>query len=79
MYKKGKSSEDRLDRRRLIFYLKEGDELIEKPFSEDSDERLRLALEAADIARLDWDLEGNKVIFSDNFGKILCGNQRDFD
>jgi PAS domain S-box-containing protein len=79
MYKKGKSSEDGLDMKRLIFYLKEGNELIEKPLSEDSEERLRLALEAADIAILDWDLECNKVIFSENFGKILCGDHKDFD
>jgi PAS domain S-box-containing protein len=79
MAKRKKSAGDNTDNRRLMFYLKEGDKLIEKPLSEDSEERLRLALEAADIAILDWDLESNQVTFSDNFGKILCGDQMDFD
>jgi len=45
MNKKKKSEEDNINRRHLIFYLKEGEKLIEKLLSEDSEERLRLALE----------------------------------
>lgn len=74
-----KSADEITDKRRLVFYLKEGDKLIEKPLSEDSEERLRLALEAADIAILDWDLERNRMVFSENFGKILFGNDEGFD
>ena len=74
-----KTIEERNDGERQLFYLKEGDRLLEKQLSENSGERLRLALEAADIAILDWDLETNKIIFSENFGKILCGENGDFD
>jgi PAS domain S-box-containing protein len=37
----------------------------------ESEERLRLALEGADIASWDWDLVTNKVVFSDKFYAVL--------
>lgn len=79
MKTKQKSAEERTDGEKQIFYLKDGNKLLEKRLSENSEERLRLALEAADIAILDWDLETNKIIFSENFGKILCGDNKAFD
>ncbi len=44
----------------------------------DSEERLRLALEGADIASWDWDLKTGKAIFSDRFYTILEYRPGDF-